>query len=155
MSTFTSFKNLLVESIKQRNYENIISVDIGSTVITVVINQTNQKHDICKIQASQLYDTFNLDDHMDLRENIKSTLWLSQCGFEAVNNVSRSWIQNLSLYLSRAYHGYSNIVDYSTCKCTPLTNEERVFRLLTHYQKCTCTIGYGAPELHDEGIYTS
>jgi len=75
MLTFTSFKNLLVEGIKQRNYEDIISVNIGSTVITVVINQTNQKHHICKIQASQLYYTLNLDDHEYLKENIKSTFW--------------------------------------------------------------------------------
>jgi len=34
-----------------------------------------------------------------------------------------------------------------------LYKDERVFRLITHYPKCTGTIGYGAPELHDEGIY--
>jgi len=46
------------------------------------------------------------------------------------------------------------LFNYSTSKCTLCKNEERLFRLLTHYPKCKGTIGYEALELqHDEGIY--
>jgi len=92
MLTFTSFKDLLIKRYQKAegwqyyNWFRFYKSHCG-------INQTDQKYHIYGIQEIQLYYILNMDDHQDLKENIKSKFCY------VIMILSRewykSWIQNL------------------------------------------------------------